>query len=247
MKRLCFCLALILPSPSFAADTPPQVAGTWAQIQIQTSIASIPFAGEVVSHTMAILRVVIEQDSRRLKISSTPCHIAVDSEIDIVRTVVPSAMIKAIGTQEFKARLKPGNAGWVYYQPPVMQTLGVNLADKWKDTMPISPNDPRLIDADADGKPDVTIRIEDIIDSAIYIAQRSWSRLEGIITSDRIKGSLTWQTDQAVLDATSSMLSNSPQTRPSALPNANYFRAIRVTPETTCEDILKMPRDQFDF
>lgn len=247
MRRLCFCLALILPGSSFAADTPPAVAGTWAQIQVQTSIASIPIAGDVVSRTTAILRVVIEQDSKRLKVHSTPCHIAVDSEIDMVRTVVPLAMIRAIGTQEFKARLKPDKAGWIYYQPPVMQTLGVRLEDEWKDKMPIAPDDPRLIDADGDGKPGVTVRIEGMIDGAIYVAQRSWSRLEGIITSDRIKGSLTWQTDQAVLDATSVMLSSSPQTRPSPLPNSNYFRAIRVAPEMTCEDILKLPREQFDF
>jgi hypothetical protein len=247
MKRLCFCLVLIIPAPSVAADTPPQVAGTWAQIQVQTSIANIPFAGEVVSHTMAILRVVIEQDSRRLKVHSTPCHISVDSEIDMVRTVVPLAMVRAIGTQEFRARLKPSKAGWIYYQPPVMQTLGVRLTDEWKEEMPVSPDDPRLIDADADGKPGVTVRIEGVIDGAIYIAQRSWSRLEGIIASDRIKGSLTWQTDQAILDATSVLLSSSPQTRPSPVPSSNYFRAIRVAPEITCEDILKIPRDQFDF
>jgi len=248
MKYLLPLVAILLPCHSFAADpVPPNVAGTWAQLQVQTSIATIPVAGDVVSKTVAILRVEIVQNSKRLKIHSTPCHVEVDSEIDMVRTVVPAAMIDAIGTQEFRARLTHGDKGWTFYQPPVMQTLGVVLSDAWREKMPTDADDPRVIDADADGKPGVTVRIEGVIDGAIYVAQRSWSRLEGIVTNGRIKGSLTWQTEQSVLDATSIMLSQSPRTRPSVMPKANYFRAIQVDPRATCEDILKLPRDQFEF
>ncbi len=249
MRYLLPLVLAFLPCQSFASEpaSPPKVAGTWAQLQVQTSVASIPVAGEVVSKTISMLRVEIDQNSKRLKIRSKPCRVEVDSEIEMVRTVVPQAMVDAIGTQEFRARLTFGKTGWVYYQPPVMHTLGVSLTDVWREEMPTRADDPRVIDADADGKPGVTVRVEGVIEGSIYVAQRSWSRLEGFVTKGRIKGSLTWQTDQSVLDATSVLLSQSPQTRPSAIPRANYFRAVQIDPQATCEDILKMPRDLFEF
>ena len=246
MKRLFFLLTFV-PTTALADEPPPDVAGTWAQLQVQTSVVSIPVAGDITSTTVALLRVAIAQDNRKLTVRTTPCAVDVDSEIDMVKTVIPQSTLAAIGTQQFRARLTQGKSGWVFYQPPVMQTLGVQLDDAWKDKMPSDPKDKRLVDADNDGKPGVTVRIEGAIDGAIYVAQRSWSRLEGLVSGARIKGSLQWQTDQSVLDATSALLSTPPRARPSNVPSENYFRAIRVAPNASCEDILKIPRDAFAF
>lgn len=245
MKRLV-PLLLLLPGTALA-ESPPDVSGTWAQLQVQTSIVTIPVAGNVTSTTVAILRVNIEQDRRKLVVQTTPCAVDVDSEVTMVKTIIPQPMLRAIGTREFRARLNPSHDGWRFYQPPVMQTLGVALKDAWKDSMPSGPNDKRLVDSDNDGNPGVTVRIEGVIKGAIYVAQRSWSRLDGLILGDRMKGSLQWQTDQSVLEATSSLLLSSPHARPSTVPSENYFRAIRVAPNATCKEILKIPRNTFTF
>ncbi|MEZ4462918.1 MAG: hypothetical protein R3E66_24955 [bacterium] len=246
MKRILLLLTLV-PTIALADETPPDISGTWAQLQVQTSVVTIPIAGDITSTTVALLRVEIAQNNKKLTVRTTPCAVDVDSEIDMVKTVIPQSTLAAIGTQQFRARLTQSERGWMFYQPPVMQTLGVKLDNAWKDAMPSDPKDKRLIDADNDGKPGVTVKIEGAIDGAIYVAQRSWSRLEGLVSGARIKGSLQWQTDQSVLDATSALLSTPPRARPSNVPSENYFRAIRIAPDASCEDILKIPRDAFTF
>lgn len=243
MKRLAFLL--LIPATANATDVPPDVSGTWAQLQVQTSVATIPVVGDVETRTVSWLRMTIIQDGTRLKITTTPCRIDLNSEVDLVRSVVPIPMMEAIGTQTFRAKLEPSKEQWRFYQPPAMQQLGLRLIDVWNDPLPKNAADARVFDADRDGHPGVTVRIEGAIEGAVYVAQRSWSRLEGLVRPDRISGLVTWQTEQVVLDATSALLSNPPNARTSANPQDSYFVSKRVTPDTTCQDIARLPVSTF--
>lgn len=237
----CLCVAQVGHAEPPALD----LSGTWAQWQRQTSIAKVPLVGEVETRTISRLLVRITQRGDRLQVESVPCSIQIESDIDLVRTIVPEPMLRALGTQTFRARLRATHDSWTYYQPPSMQTLGVTLKDAWKDAMPTDARDPRLVDADGDGHPGVTVRIEGAVDGEVYVAQRSWSRLEGQATPNSIRGALTWQTDQAVLGASSALLSNSPRATPSTKPNANTFAAVRVADATTCSEIVGLSAAAF--
>lgn len=244
MKKLALAL-LIFPAQATATTPPPDLSGSWAQLQVQTSVATIPIVGDVQTRTISWLRLDITQNGERLKITSTPCRIDLKSEVDLVRSIIPQPMLNAIGTQTFRARLQAKDAQWQFYQPPAMQLLGLKLEDPWKETLPKNASDTRVFDADQDGNPGVTVRIEGAIDGAVYVAQRSWSRLEGLVNNDQITGRVTWQTEQVVLDATSSLLANPPNARTSNNPADSYFVSKRIAADTTCEDIARMPMATF--
>ncbi len=59
-------------------------------------------------------------------------------------------------------------------RPETPTPLGIELADPAVDPLPTDPNDPRIIDADGDGKPGVTVRIivTPELSGELYLARR---------------------------------------------------------------------------
>lgn len=236
---------LLVPASSFAQQW-PDVSGRWAQKQVTASVSDIPIVGEIETETVALLVLDIAQDGARLEVTSTVCKLDIDSEIKKVRSVVPPAMIEAIGTVKRKARLeKTSDGGIRFFQPKHTDFLGVDPAQK-DAALPTEPDDPRVVDADKDGKPGVTVRIEGLIDGAVYVVQRSWAILRGEATSTRMDGAVTWRTQQEVLDASSSLLDSNPDARPHPNRDRHYFRTTKVGSKTTCRDIIKKRGELFD-
>jgi hypothetical protein len=246
MHRLAILFAIIaVPSFALAQDEWPDVSGRWAQKQVTTSVSDIPIVGEIETRTIAYLLVDIEQEGSALEVTSKVCTISIDSDIKKVRSVVPEAMIDAIGTTTKKARLERTRDGKVrFFQPRSTDVLGVKL-DSIKEPLPTDAEDSRVVDADKDGKPGVTVRIEGLIDGAVYVIQRSWSILRGLATDDQIDGAVTWRTEQVVLDATSSLLNSNPDARPHANRDRHYFRTTRVGSQTDCSNIIKARKRLF--
>ncbi len=231
-------LIMLIPAASWAQDW-PDVSGKWAQQQVTTSVSKIPIVGVVETRTIAYLLLDIEQDGTQLEISSTVCSIKIDGDIKKVRSVVPQGMIDAIGTVTRKARLERTKDGRVrFFQPRSTDLLGVKLS-KTGEQLPTEPDDPRVVDADKDGKPGVTVKIEGMIDGAVYVIQRSWSILRGIAAGDQIDGKVTWKTEQVVLDASSALLNSNPDAKPHANRDRHFFRTTRIRSKSTCSDIIK--------
>ncbi|QDG54143.1 hypothetical protein FIV42_26395 [Persicimonas caeni] len=127
----------------------------------------------------------------------------------------------------------------------VSKVLGANL-DAEADKLPRKKSDPRVIDGDKDGHPGMTVRVSGLIDGELYLLQKSWDRLWGKMLGDgRIVGRIKWRTEQVVLDSTSRLLGDPPESKPHPDPKQSYFRMKRVTAQTSCADIVKTQKELF--
>lgn len=246
MNRFITILFVILLPTVAQAQSWPDVSGRWAQKQVTTSVSEIPIVGQVETETIAYILLDIEQDGPRLKITSEVCTIDIDSEIKKVRSVIPKSMVEAIGVTKRRARLERKKDGGVrFFQPRHTDLLGVKLDEK-DASLPTEPDDPRVVDADDDGKPGVTVLIRGVIDGAVYVVQRSWSILRGTATEKKIDGAVTWKTEQEVLDASSALLNSNPDAKPHPNRDRHYFRSTKIGSKSTCRDILEKRGSLFD-
>ena len=242
MSYILWAILALLPPVSLTGEVnpPPDLSGSWAQKQIQTSVSEIPVIGQVESKTVAYLRMDISQEGEQITIDARPCWIKIESEIEQVKTVVPAEMLDAIGTYKLKAQLRPNKKNqWEFYQPPTVTVLGAKLKQKWTEKLPSTPADPRVFDADRDGNPGVTVRVFGLMDGAIYLVQRSWSELTGVLSSKNdIRGLVRWRTTQSILDATRGPLKSNPGAAPHPDAKKSWFAMHRVDPSTTCQDVI---------
>lgn len=236
-------LATLNISSIWAESKPPFLEGEWAVVQVQTSQSRVPIVGSVVSTTTSVLHVRMRQTGKNIEVSSTPCAVQIKSEIDTVRTIIPQAFLDSIGTTKAIARVEEINGKWVYDQAPSVAVTGAVLDNNWRDPLPNSVDDRRVLDADSDDRPGVTVHIRGLIDGSIFLVQRSWTALRGTLDKDnQISGTVRWNTEQKVLEATSMFLKSEPETRPHPDEQKSRFVARKIPTGTQCSEIVKTPR-----
>lgn len=89
-------------------------------------------------------------------------------------------------------------------RPPTPTPVGIDLADPANESLPTDPTDPRIVDADGDGKPGitVTIRVGDGLVGELYLARREIFAWEATVVGDtRIEGTVTDTSEQLVIGA----------------------------------------------
>lgn len=226
--------------------SPPDLSGTWAQLQVQASVSSVPVVGEIRSQTRSLSLVSIRQDDRDLEVSVEACSIDINSDLEIVRTIIPDAMVAAVGTRTVKARLKPGNTYWRYEQQRDTSVLGAKLKDAENDSLPEWSRDFRVYDHDRDGNPGVTVNVDGMVSGSMYLVQRSSTKLRGIVKSrTKLEGMVTWNTEQNILGATSKLLKKSPEITPDPKLARSFFRMKRISSPTSCDALAEQAETLF--
>jgi hypothetical protein len=226
-------------SPALPTGGVPNLAGSWAQLQVTTSVVDVPMAGpsEAELRTLALLEV--SQVDDQLRIRETVCGLESDGPSRMIDTEYPPAFSAALSGRERQARLRYQDGRWRYEEPRTYRCTGASLRDPAHDTLPIEPLDPRVGDPDADGKPGVTVRVRGWVEGEVYLVQKGWSELSGVVRNPRqIEGQVAWASEQRVLDATSRMLTKTPAVQPHPSQTRSYFRMARVPRKATCADLL---------
>lgn len=240
-------LAFLAPSAGPAGTEPPDIEGRWAQKMVLTSVARVPIIGKVESTTTSYLKVDLSQSGRQIEWRAETCDVGIDTDTGVVETVLPDRFSDAIPTPPRAGRLVAREDRWRLVIPSRTVVIGADLDRPRRDPLPTSPDEPSVIDADADGHPGATVRVEGLLDGRLYVVQRSRDAYRATIHSEqRIRGRVEWHTDRELLDSTNLLLGEGPPSRPHPNPGRSWFELVDVDRTVDCEEIRARRRDLFD-
>jgi hypothetical protein len=233
---------LTLAEASVARAEAGPLAGRWAFLQVTTTAAEVPVVGKVYATTSAVSIHKLKHKGDRLRGKGRICRIDLDSGSPLVKTVMPEALLASLPAPRIDAQVQDDAGGLRFSQARQTIVLGAKLDSPTADALPRALGDARIFDQDGDGAPAVTIRVSGIVSGELRVVQRSWTELLGrSVSPNRIEGSVSFGTEQVVLDATSSMLKSPPPSAPE--PSRSYFRLVRLPKGASCSDALAATRE----
>ncbi|RAL20417.1 hypothetical protein DL240_16565 [Lujinxingia litoralis] len=185
------------------------LGGTWLQAHRASSCV---LGQEQVSMGYYLVR--IEEDGELLREQRRLCALDL-SPVAGLRPLVPPAVIATIQSPEidrgFVTRPTPGGA---YTSATEVGLWGLELEDPVGDAIPSDPQDPRVVDADADGEPGVSLEIAGS-GCRRYMGQRQIVRYFGQLThANLIEGGSATHTHAEVYGASASLCQISPPVEP---------------------------------
>lgn len=217
----------------------PRVEGRWAFVQVTAAVSDAPLLGQLTTETRARGLVEVARSGQDLTLRETVCGLETSSPTPFVRTTYPRPFQRAVSGNVRKGRLeREGDRIWLKL-PRAWTTKGADLGRH--DTLPDDPADPRLTDADGDGEPGLTVRIDGLVSGEVRVVTRGWTSARLRVAPDRLEGPLTWSTKQRVLTVSNRLLFHQPTTAPHPDPKRSWFRMLRLPPGSTCRDLEALP------
>ncbi len=168
-------------------------------------------------------------------LSNLPFTTLVNDEF--TKAIIPKAVSMEVWEENGKIKL---------YRPKTPTALGTRLSDLENEKLPTSSSDPRLIDADNDGKPAVTVNIKlyDKFDAELYITRKEVFEYYMNVEEDRsIRGTVIDNSEQSIVGAKPSFLKS--QRNPRQNPDLKLSPVILepVAMDYSCDE-LKNDRAQ---
>lgn len=232
-----------------AEEAPPfDLTGTWAVMEVTSDIVVYPFVGQRTRTTTLILLLEMRQSGRDVLIRARHCLADIDDGTGLVVTEITDAFLRSLGVVERAASLELVGGNWRFGLDWGTTVHGARLADPVRDPLPTSPDDPRVVDQDGDGKPGITVplRILGLISGEVYAVQRLWKLLAGtVVSSDLVRGLISWTNEQVAIGASNPFLKTDAQAQVDPVRERSYFVALRIPPGTTCEDLKRTWRALF--
>lgn len=177
----------------------------------------------------------------------TFCHAdtATDQSIEVGLSDAATRAIKPVATPVELSRVD----GKLHVSRPATPTgIGITFDDPASDILPTDPTDPRIIDADGDGKPGVTstIKLGEDFEAEIYLARREIFAYEVTQESpDRFVGSITDDSEQLILGATDPLFETPTEWVQLEDPARNPVIWQRVDAGTDCDAIAQQRAELF--
>ncbi len=218
-------------------DELPDLRGTWARLEVTSTVAQVPLLGEIRTLHQAVGLVQVAGEPDALTTTSTICAIDIDSDSGSVETTVPEAYARSVVESASATRATLVDEHVALEPFTVVMAAGYDV-DDFDATVPADAADPRVIDGDSDGEPGVTFRVAGMVDGDVRIATRRERTFTPThVTADTIDGDLTWSAARTTFSATSSRLERQREQAPDP-DGPSYFLTTRVAPGTTCDEIL---------
>lgn len=182
-----------------AAPPAGALTGTWALATDWSSCAELGDLTEV--RARSLIRVQLTQTGNHLHEVRELCWVGSTPALGL-ETVVPQAALDAVNPLTLDSVLLDDGAGGLAYASGIeVQVWGMDLKDPLGEAMPVVPSDPRIVDADGDGKPGVTYQLGTICD--MYIGQRSVAAITAVRGQDgAFTGGAVRTNERLVLGAT---------------------------------------------
>jgi len=189
-----------------------KVEGRYAHYDIVAYYSDMGFMGVFKNLIISYGFTTFEKEGDKLKITDRFCHSEQITNQDFTAEV-PDELTQAIIPDSTYMDIKQDDDGNFYlWRPRTPTLLGIEYEDPYNTPLPksIKKDDPRLVDADFDGKPGVTVFI-DMFNKReeIYIARREIFAFEAYLKeSGNIEGVVHDDSEQLVIDATNFLLKN---------------------------------------
>ena len=224
-----------------------EIPGTWAQLQIVSTFAEVPLVGQVKTLSKAVVRWQVEATEAGFLAKETVCSLALESDTELAQTVVPAAFVQSIAQAQKNFTVDFGESPPLVSIPKVVQVHGAVLDNPLEDEMPISADDPRVLDQDEDGNPGMTVFVTGLIDGAIYILQRNSSQGDGfLVAPGRMEGLFGWTQEQVMLGSDNPILAeNAPVSGVDPDPENSYFVTVKLDEDWDCADIVAHREELF--
>lgn len=164
---------------------------------------------------------------------------------DLIHVTIPHTFLAALPLAHHRVQLPSAAAGTPFVSDRWLELRGALLDDPAQDPLPTRhdyearPDDPRLWDQDADGRPGMTTLTDGVLRGEIYIVQRIAFALDGVLVdADHIEGRVRAETEEHLLDASKASLVYDIETALHPDADRTTFRMLRLADDASCADLL---------
>ena len=219
----------------------PDLTGDWAMAQVLVATADLPIVGNLLIDTVVGVLTHITQTGSSLILQDRYCFTDAKPSTFLFQTNIADVTMQSIQPEPRLAELILDECDFRFTQDWYTEIRGAILEDPKTDSLPVEPEDPRLVDLEGDGNPGMTIHasILGLFTGEGYAVQRYRYRLEGtVFDANTIIGLIDWTSEQSVLAATNPLFmeSFSDDTDPDA--TKHRFVMIRID-DTWTSDTLR--------
>jgi hypothetical protein len=175
------------------------VSGKWAYLEVQSSLVQAPAYAQPFSN-LVISLMLLDQTQTGTDVTGQGTFCDRYTYCPTAPTAVPDAMVRTLPILSYQGSYgSDGSFGF----GPTYWVQGATLTDPTDpSSLPTAPDDPRVVDADQDGMPGVTMVLVSPVAGKLYVAQWNSVRPHGAsVAPDRIQGLLDYQAAQAVLES----------------------------------------------
>ena len=184
--------------------------------------------------------------AKTLVLNEEVCRLTTRAPTSLVTTAYPDAFIRAVSGNRRTGRLEWADGEVRYVEPRQAYWRGMRPEADIAGPLPAGADDPRVGDIDRDGQPGLTVRVGGLIDGEVFLVQRSWSALTGVLrSSNQIEGRIEWGSEERILGATRNLLKSAPAKRPDPSSGRSFFRMRRVPESATCAQVLARRKKLF--
>ena len=226
------------------------VTGQYAMELVTTRLMKNPFPGGddwQPVQTVSIKLLDFTREGTDLRFVEQTCEVNID-EVFGTQSSLPSSFIDITSGRERTGYLESEHVGAVVTFPKFVDLNGVTMTNPESDVMPEDTEDQRIYDHDQDGNPGVTVNVDlgAIGGGEIYVAQRTHTYLQGwIVSPTRIEGNSDFYDEQFLIGASSWFLEVEQESEPDPDPLHNWFIIQHISPDWTCEDVVREKTDIF--
>ena len=199
----------------------PNLKGLWQIEHVTTMRSELPvIMEEVETKIQATMLAELTQDQNELWLHHKICDVHMSNTPAYNQTIIPDLFIESLPIKTRKAhlsKLESLNSMEVDKFELIVDywhdLRSISLDNPQQNPLPSDASDPRIFDQDQDGKPGLTANLIGFPEGSVSLIQKSsdeWraqiSTIENQSSINEISGSITWQEEQQIIEASNDVL-----------------------------------------
>ena len=238
------------PRPAAEVEFASSIVGRYAERTVVATIDSTP-AGttKTIGSAYGFVELLMDQD--KLMMVETYCHMDMLTTSPL-QLSIPDAMVHAIIPEPAPVGLTKSDEGWEMLRPSIPVPVGIKLEDHNESILEVSPDDPRIFDADDDGHPGVSMQVSgrmygiDIEGEVYLIRRESFEYVATAQEDGKFIGVVNDSSEQVVIGASRKMLNVQIDAYQDPDKSRSPFVLTPVSAAYDCERLLAEKETLFD-